>query len=262
MASQPTFDLQVPGRPEFLGQWMVRAPRLRQLVRRHGRLWPLRPRTATTTRRSRKAPTTASPPPTISRSCAASAAPGLRHFVGRAARRDVRGASSGHWSPASRSTPWCGPAKARPTLAERKQEAAGIPGQEPAADRQAPSSIRSSTATIPAPPRTTSSTPSPTPILALDSSVPTGTYVDMCAHLPVVDPAKITAPTLDHARPVGRHRERRRPASSSSSAAQPRQAVHRHARHLARELPAEELHAGLSYSLSSFFSQPAPVYRG
>ena len=33
-------------------------------------------------------------------------------------------------------------------------------------------------------------------ILALDDSVPTGTYVDMCAHLPVVDPARITVPTL------------------------------------------------------------------
>ncbi len=33
-------------------------------------------------------------------------------------------------------------------------------------------------------------------ILALDSSMPTGTYVDMCSKLPVVDPAKITAPTI------------------------------------------------------------------
>jgi pimeloyl-ACP methyl ester carboxylesterase len=33
-------------------------------------------------------------------------------------------------------------------------------------------------------------------VTALDDSVPTGTYVDMCAHLPVVDPTKITAPTL------------------------------------------------------------------
>ena len=33
-------------------------------------------------------------------------------------------------------------------------------------------------------------------ILALDDSVPTGTYVDMCAKLPLVDPLKITAPTL------------------------------------------------------------------
>lgn len=33
-------------------------------------------------------------------------------------------------------------------------------------------------------------------ILELDDSVPTGTYLDMCARLPVVDPAKITAPTI------------------------------------------------------------------
>jgi pimeloyl-ACP methyl ester carboxylesterase len=33
-------------------------------------------------------------------------------------------------------------------------------------------------------------------VIALDNSVPTGTYVDMCAHLPVVDPEKITVPTL------------------------------------------------------------------
>jgi pimeloyl-ACP methyl ester carboxylesterase len=33
-------------------------------------------------------------------------------------------------------------------------------------------------------------------ITALDDSVPTGTYVDMCAHLPVVDPEQIAVPTL------------------------------------------------------------------
>ncbi len=33
-------------------------------------------------------------------------------------------------------------------------------------------------------------------VIALDTSVPTGTYVDMCAHLPVVDPAQISVPTL------------------------------------------------------------------
>lgn len=33
-------------------------------------------------------------------------------------------------------------------------------------------------------------------ILALDESVPTGTYVDMCSKLPLVDPAKLTVPTL------------------------------------------------------------------
>ena len=33
-------------------------------------------------------------------------------------------------------------------------------------------------------------------VLALDDSVPTGTYVDMCSKLPLVDPAKINAATL------------------------------------------------------------------
>jgi pimeloyl-ACP methyl ester carboxylesterase len=35
-----------------------------------------------------------------------------------------------------------------------------------------------------------------TAILALDDSVPTGTYVDMCSKLPLVDPEKITVPTM------------------------------------------------------------------
>jgi pimeloyl-ACP methyl ester carboxylesterase len=33
-------------------------------------------------------------------------------------------------------------------------------------------------------------------ILELDDSVPTGTYVDMCSKLPLVDPAKISVPTI------------------------------------------------------------------
>ena len=33
-------------------------------------------------------------------------------------------------------------------------------------------------------------------ILALDDSMPTGTYVDMTAKLPIIDPAKITVPTM------------------------------------------------------------------
>jgi pimeloyl-ACP methyl ester carboxylesterase len=33
-------------------------------------------------------------------------------------------------------------------------------------------------------------------VTALYDSVPTGTYVDMCSHLPVVDPEQITVPTL------------------------------------------------------------------
>jgi pimeloyl-ACP methyl ester carboxylesterase len=33
-------------------------------------------------------------------------------------------------------------------------------------------------------------------ILALDDSMPNGTYIDMCSKLPLVDPAKITVPTI------------------------------------------------------------------
>jgi pimeloyl-ACP methyl ester carboxylesterase len=33
-------------------------------------------------------------------------------------------------------------------------------------------------------------------VTALDNSVPTGTYVDMCENLPVIDPEQITVPTL------------------------------------------------------------------
>ena len=33
-------------------------------------------------------------------------------------------------------------------------------------------------------------------ILTLDDSVPTGTYVDMCSKLPLVDPARLTVPTI------------------------------------------------------------------
>ena len=32
-------------------------------------------------------------------------------------------------------------------------------------------------------------------VLALDATVPTGTYVDMCANLPLVDPLKLKVPT-------------------------------------------------------------------
>ena len=33
-------------------------------------------------------------------------------------------------------------------------------------------------------------------ITALDDSIPNGTYIDMCANLPIIDPKKITVPTI------------------------------------------------------------------
>ena len=39
-------------------------------------------------------------------------------------------------------------------------------------------------------------------VLALDDSIPNGTYIDMCENLPVNDPAKITRADHHHARPI------------------------------------------------------------
>ena len=62
-------------------------------------------------------------------------------------------------------------------------------------------------------------------ILTLDDSMPTGTYVDMCSKLPLVDPAKIRDADHRDARRVRRHRELRRPDRVLQAPAQPRQAV-------------------------------------
>ena len=94
-------------------------------------------------------------------------------------------------------------------------------------------------------------------ILALDDSVPTGTYVDMCANLPVVDPARITIPTLilrgeyDGIASVEDLVEffARLPNPDKQFAVMPGIA-----------------HASFQQKnfriLHGFFSQPAPVYRG
>ena len=98
-------------------------------------------------------------------------------------------------------------------------------------------------------------------ILALDDSVPTGTYVDMCANLPVVDPARILAPTI-----VMRGQYdgiasledlldffTRLPNPDKQFAVMPGIA-HASFQQKNFEIPYHILHA--------FFSQPAPIYRG
>jgi pimeloyl-ACP methyl ester carboxylesterase len=98
-------------------------------------------------------------------------------------------------------------------------------------------------------------------ILALDDSVPTGTYVDMCANLPVVDPTRITAPTLimrgqyDGIASVEDLLEffARLPNPDKQFAVMPGIA---HASF-------HQKNAAIAYHiLGSFFSQPAPIYRG
>jgi pimeloyl-ACP methyl ester carboxylesterase len=98
-------------------------------------------------------------------------------------------------------------------------------------------------------------------ILALDDSVPTGTYVDMCANLPVVDPARLTAPTLvmrgqyDGIASVEDLLEffARLPNPDKQFAVMPGIA---HASF-------HQKNVAIAYHiLAGFFSQPAPIYRG
>jgi pimeloyl-ACP methyl ester carboxylesterase len=98
-------------------------------------------------------------------------------------------------------------------------------------------------------------------ILALDDSVPTGTYVDMCANLPVCDPEKITVPTL-----IMR--------GQFDGIASPQDLLK-----FFEKLPNPDkqfvVMPGIAHAsfhqknfaicyhiLASFFSQPAPIYRG
>ena len=107
-------------------------------------------------------------------------------------------------------------------------------------------------------------------ILALDDSMPNGTYIDMCSKLPVVDPARIAVPTM-----VMRGEYDGIAALPDLIAFFTRlpnagQAVHDDGRHLARELPAEELPdgvpdparvvhaAGAGLPLTAVLDRPAP----
>jgi len=98
-------------------------------------------------------------------------------------------------------------------------------------------------------------------ILALDDSVPTGTYVDMCANLPVVDPARITAPTIimrGQYDGIASFEDLldffvKLPNPDKQFAVMPGIA-HASFQQKNYRIPYHILH--------SFFSQPAPVYRG
>jgi pimeloyl-ACP methyl ester carboxylesterase len=98
-------------------------------------------------------------------------------------------------------------------------------------------------------------------ILALDDSVPIGTYVDMCLHLPVVDPAKITVPTI-----VMRGQYdgiagfddlieffKRLPNADKQFAVMPG---------ISHASFQQKNQAVVKHILASFFAQPDPIYRG
>ena len=260
MASQPTFDLQVPGRPDISVMDWFAARGLRLLVRRHGRLRPLhqgsRQQCADRAGRRRLLRR-----PRLYRKAARTApAPGLRHLVGRAARRAVRAAPSRHGQAA----------RARRHGVDRRRLAdagraakklAGVPAKNRRPidrafvhsifDRDHPGTADENVIEAFA-----------DAVLALDDSVPTGTYVDMCSRLPVVDPEKITVPTIDHARPIRRHRQLRGSDRVLREAAESGQAVRGDARHLARLASSRRITRWSLRSLWSFFAQPAPIYRG
>jgi pimeloyl-ACP methyl ester carboxylesterase len=98
-------------------------------------------------------------------------------------------------------------------------------------------------------------------ILALDDSVPTGTYVDMCARLPLVDPARLTMPTLimrgqfDGIASVDDLLDffARLPNPDKQFAVMPG---------IAHASLQQKNYRLVHHILHSFFSQPAPVYRG
>jgi pimeloyl-ACP methyl ester carboxylesterase len=98
-------------------------------------------------------------------------------------------------------------------------------------------------------------------ILALDDSVPTGTYVDMCSKLPLVDPEKIAVPTLILR---GEH--------DGIAGIDDLLAFYRRLPHPDKQFTVME---GISHAsfqqknyltvyhlLHAFFTQPQPVYRG
>jgi pimeloyl-ACP methyl ester carboxylesterase len=98
-------------------------------------------------------------------------------------------------------------------------------------------------------------------VVALDDSVPTGTYVDMCSKLPVVDPEKIAAPTLvmrgefDGIAGVSDLLEffRRLPNPDKQFA------VMAGISHASFQ---QINYLSVYYILHSFFAQPEPIYRG
>ena len=98
-------------------------------------------------------------------------------------------------------------------------------------------------------------------ILALDDSVPTGTYVDMCANLPVCDPEKITVPTLimrGEYDGIASFADlikffEKLPNPDKQFAVMPG---------IAHASFHQKNYAICYHILASFFSQPAPIYRG
>ncbi len=98
-------------------------------------------------------------------------------------------------------------------------------------------------------------------ILALDDSVPTGTYVDMCSKLPLVDPARLSMPTIvmrgqyDGIAGIDDLMEffKRLPNPDKQFCVMPG---------ISHASFQQKNYLVAYHILHAFFSQPAPVYRG
>jgi pimeloyl-ACP methyl ester carboxylesterase len=98
-------------------------------------------------------------------------------------------------------------------------------------------------------------------VTALDDSVPTGTYVDMCSRLPVVDPEKITVPTLIMRGQWDGIASFQDLVAFFAKLPNPDKhfAVMPGISHASFQ---QKNYALVYHILASFFSQPAPIYRG
>jgi pimeloyl-ACP methyl ester carboxylesterase len=98
-------------------------------------------------------------------------------------------------------------------------------------------------------------------VTALDDSVPTGTYVDMCSRLPVVDPEKITVPTLIMRGQYDGIASFEDLVAFFAKLPNPDKqfTVMPGISHASFQ---QKNYAVVYHILASFFSQPAPIYRG
>jgi len=98
-------------------------------------------------------------------------------------------------------------------------------------------------------------------ILALDDSVPTGTYLDMSANLPVNDPAKITVPTIIMRGEFDGIAGFQDLVNFFTKLPNPDKqfVVMRGIAHASMQ---EKNHAIVFHTLEAFFGEPAPVYVG
>lgn len=98
-------------------------------------------------------------------------------------------------------------------------------------------------------------------VLALDDSAPTGTYVDMSKNLPIVDPLRITAPTQILRGQYDGIATFEDVASFFIKLPNPDKqlVVLAGIAHLSL---LEKNHLAVNHAMHAFFSQPAPVYQG